>query len=1153
VLKVDKVGVNDNFFELGGHSLLAMRVTARLREAFDIELPLRAVFETPTLAELAAQVDGLRQEASGMALPPLRARARPAALALSFAQERLWLLEQIEGLGTAYNIPVVIGLHGGLEIAALEQSLAEVVRRHEVLRTRFGRVDGEPVQVIDAAVELRLAVEDLSGVTARRRPAAVRRRLAAIVGTPFDLEGGPLLRAVLLRLSAQEHVAIVVMHHIVSDGWSLGILLREIATLYGARVAGRPSPLPELAVQYADYALWQREWLSGAALARQVGYWKERLAGAPSAIDLPFDRPRPAVQSFRGGARRFALSAVVTRKLGELARAERATLFMVLLAAFQVVLSRWSGQQDIVVGTPIAGRTQRQSEELIGLFVNTLALRTDLRGDPTFRALLGRVKEVSLGAYAHQELPFEKLVEELQPVRDLSRQPIFQVLFALQNVPRERLELPGLMLRQMAAEHVTAKFDLSLHMVETQATLRGAVEYAADLFDGGTIDRLVGHLTTLLEGIAADADLRLSALPLLGEAERHRLLVDWNDTAAAYASDKCLHDLFAAQAKRTPDAVAVIDEARHLSYGELDRRANQLAHQLRSLGVGPEVIVGLCVERSLDMVVGLLGILKAGGAYLPLDPNYPPERLAYMMADARAAVLVTQASLLEQLPRCDARLVRLDADWAEIARQPDVMPASDACAENLAYVIYTSGSTGRPKGVTVTHACVARLLDATVALFEFSRADIWTLFHSVAFDFSVWELWGALAHGGRLVIVPYWVGRAPDKFCDLLSYEGVTVLNQTPSAFAQLMRVDEESRPALALRLVIFGGEALNVGELRPWLSRHGDSQPQLVNMYGITETCVHVTHRTIRLDDADGVARSVIGRQLSDMSVYVLDQDMRLVPIGVTGELYIGGAGLARGYLGRAGLTAERFVPNPFGDGERLYRTGDLARWRADGELEFLGRLDHQVKLRGYRIELGEVEAVLRRHADVKDAAVVVREERGEKRLVAYVEGYSAAPPDAGGLRAHLKQSLPDYMMPAIFVALDALPLTPSGKLDRKALPALQGRSEIADCAPPRTPVEELLAGIWAEVLKVEKVDVNENFFDLGGHSILMMQVLHRAKRELDPTLNMVDLFKYPTINELAGYVGRRDVDALDFDEMEDRARLGRLARAHRASRVMS
>ncbi|MBV8816907.1 MAG: amino acid adenylation domain-containing protein, partial [Acidobacteriaceae bacterium] len=811
--------------------------------------------------------------------------------------------------------------------------------------------------------------------------------------------------------------------------------------LYAAFSQDRPSPLPALPVQYADYAIWQRDWLQGEALERQLGYWRERLSGAPAALDLPTDRPRAAVQSFRGATQLIELSTELTKALSGLARAEGATLFMVLLAAFQVVLSRWSGQRDVVVGTPMAGRTHRATEGLIGSFVNTLALRTDLSGDPTFRSLLGQVRETALGAYAHQDLPFEKLVAQLQPVRDLSRQPIFQVLFALQNVPVESLQLPQLELRRVDSRRsTTAQVDLSLQLSEGPSGLRGYFQYATDLFDGSTIERLGGHFSTVLEGIVATPDARVSELPLLREAERHQLLTEWNATAADYPRDKCVHELFAEQAARTPDAVALIYEEIALTYGELDRRANQLGNHLQKLGVGPEVIVGLCVERSPEMVVGLLGIMKAGGAYLPLDPNYPAERLAYMLSDARTPVVLTQAHLLDQLPVHEASVVQIDADWPVISTHPATAPANSIVPENLAYVIYTSGSTGKPKGVMVAHACVARLLSATEAWFNFSSQDIWALFHSYAFDFSVWEIWGAFAYGGRIVVVPSSISRAPDAFYALLCREGITVLNQTPSAFDGLSRIDLLENTPTKLRLVIFGGEALSLRSLRPWFERHGDECPRLVNMYGITEATVHVTYRPLGKEDLTLAADSLIGKSIPDLRIYILDDVFEPKPIGVSGELYVGGAGLARGYLGRGGLTGERFVPSPYGDGERLYRTGDLARWRADGELEYLGRIDHQVKIRGYRIELGEIEAGLVEHPNVGQAIVVAREDvPGDKRLVAYVVP-SGEGVEASKLRAHLQRSLPEYMVPSAFVLVDALPLTPNGKIDRRALPAPEG-----------------------------------------------------------------------------------------------------------------
>jgi amino acid adenylation domain-containing protein len=1157
------VGINDDFFKIGGHSLLAAQLAARLPEAIGVELPVEQIFRTPTVAALALWVEAGQQ--AGMQIPSIAPALRDGPLPLSYSQERIWFIHQLNPRSTAYHVPRAIGIEGNLDADVLDRAFTEIVRRHEILRTTFPAVDGRPVQVIHAPYAFHIPAVDLGHVAPQERPRAVREYWHTKGQHPFDLENGPLLRVDLLRFDEREHYLVIVEHHLIHDGWAHQVLLGELMILYKAFSQGHPSPLPALPIQFADFASWQRQWLEGPTGDAQLSYWKQQLAGEPPVLRLPLDNPRSAVQATAGDQEFVTIPGALAEQLRTLAQREGVTFFMVLFAALVILLGRYAQSTDVWVGSGFANRRRKELESLLGMVVNTVVLRADLSGNPTVREVLARVRDVCLAAYAHQDVPFEKVVQALGPKRSLSYSPLFQVMFSFHDAPAPRFQIPGLKLNEGGLRATSAKFDLNIvafpwaeqrvgsDASDTSKSIAVSWEYAKDLFERTTILRMSRHYQAILEEMVADPDRRISALPPPTDAEVKQLLANGTGVGADCRSYRCLHDVFDACAERTPDAVAVVFEDRWLSYGELARRSNALANYLRTLGVGPEIVVGLCLERSLELIVGLLGILKAGGAYLPLDPADPPGRLDHTLSDANARMVLTQSSLVDRLPTDRLRTVALDSAWDTIYRQPASRPITETCPQNLAYVIYTSGSTGRPKGVTVTHACVARLLDATVALFEPSRADIWTLFHSVAFDFSVWELWGALAHGGRLVIVPYWVSRAPDKFCDLLSYEGVTVLNQTPSAFAQLMRVEEESRPELALRLVIFGGETLNVGELRPWLSRHGDSRPQLVNMYGITETCVHVTHRTIRLDDADGVARFAIGRQLSDLSAYVLDQDMRLVPTGVAGELYVGGAGLARGYLGRAALTAERFVPNPFGNGDRLYRSGDLARGRADGELEFLGRLDHQVKIRGYRIELGEVEAALRQRAGIKDAAVVVREERGEKRLVAYVEGHGAALPEAGTLRAHLKQNLPDYMVPAVFVALDALPLTLSGKVDRNALPAPEEPSEIAGCAAPRTPAEELLAGIWAEVLKVEKVGVNDNFFELGGHSILMMHVLHRAKRELDPTLNIVDLFKYPTINELAGHISRQDVDGLDFGEMDDRARLGRLARAHRASRVTS
>jgi len=764
------------------------------------------------------------------------------------------------------------------------------------------------------------------------------------------------------------------MHHIVSDGWSTGVLAREVGILYAAYVAGRPSPLPALPVQYADYALWQREWLQGDVLDKQVSYWKQKLSGAPAVLELPTDRPRPVAQSFRGSRQSFTVPASLAGRLGALARSERATLFMVLLAAYQVLLSRWSGQQDVVVGTAIAGRTRPETEGLIGFFVNTLTLRTELSGDPSIRELLGRVRETTLGAYAHQDLPFEKLVEVLQPVRDLSRHPVFQVMLVLQNQPQEELDLPGLRASWFDREHVTSKLDLSLEVVEAQGDLRCFFEYATDLFDGSTIERMAGHFQILLEGIVADPMQRLSELSLLPARERHQLLVEWNATSAAYPHDKCLHELFAEQAARTPEAVAVVYEDRELSYGELDKRSNQLAHHLRSRGVGPETIVGILVERSPEMVVGLLGILKAGGAYLPLDPSYPGDRLAYMFDDAGARVLVTQEHLQRLLPSAGGEVVRLDADWSEIGRHPSDALSGGTVPGNLAYVLYTSGSTGKPEGVMVRHQALINLLTSMRREISFEGGKTVLAATELSSDIAALELYGPLFAGGCVAVADQATARDGHRLAAYMQRTGAGIIQATPSTWRLLLESGWRGEDVE----VLSGGEALPADLLTGLTAR----SQAVWNHYGPTETTVWST--ACRLQPGQAVT---IGRPTGNTRVYVLDDRLEPVPVGVGGELYVGGVGLARGYLGRAGLTAERFVPSPFGDGERLYRTGDVVRWRADGTLEYLGRADHQVKVRGYRIELGEIETALREHAGVRDVVVVARKDvAGDKRLVAYV-----------------------------------------------------------------------------------------------------------------------------------------------------------------------
>ncbi len=1128
----------------------------------------RSELSTDKLLLLEKRLKGKYTPASAPQVIPRR--SNEGSTPLSFAQQRLWFIEQMETGNAFYNVPVAVRLKGALNVHALKQTFTEIIRRHESLRTNFVTVDGQPVQNIDVARPAHLPVLDLRALEVAQRDAEALRLTAAEMLKPFDLTCDPLLRTTLLRLGDDEHIALLTMHHIASDGWSMGVLIQEVVTLYKAFSAGETSPLAELPIQYADYAAWQREWLTGEVLQGQLNYWKQQLQGAPPVLEIPTDRTRPAVQTHQGAVAVHSLGGQLSEQLNALCQKEGVTLYMLLLAAFQTLLYRYSGQTDILVGTPIAGRTQVETEGLIGFFVNTLVLRSDLSGNPTFKEFLQRVREVVLGAYANQDIPFEKLVEELAPERSRSHNPLVQVVFTLQNSPLSTLEMPGLTLSPVGGENRTAKFDLTLGIVENPEGINAALDYSTDLFDEATAQRMLSHFHNLLDAICAQPETCVQDISLLSPEESRHLLQDFNPKAGALPASKCLHHLFEAQAALSPHAIALSFYTDHHSYGELNDRANVLARHLRSLGVGPESRVGVLCDSALDLLTAILGILKAGAAYVPLDPTYPAERISFMLEDAKAQVIVTQESLVQSglteqsnttlvlwqnLPTTEGEMVvSLDGNLLVASSGEDFSPEEvGVTPQNAAYVIYTSGSTGKPKGVVVTHENVSRLLEVTRADFEFDSSDVWTLFHSICFDFSVWELWGALTHGARLVLVPYLIGRAPDAFYELLIKEGVTVLNQTPSAFRQLMKVDEAAGEELALRVVIFGGEALEMSMLKNWFERHGDEHPRLVNMYGITETTVHVTYRELKARDTDG--GSVIGGPLGDLELYVLDGQMQPVPEGVSGELYVGGGGVARGYLGKAELTAQRFVPHPYCDreGARLYRTGDVARRRADGELEYLGRLDEQVKIRGFRIELGEIETVLGQQDGVQEAVVITQGGPTDQRLVAYLmpdlkrgavlrrllqdeTRYQDASQEwieeqgewrhwyreaemISDVQQHLREKLPPYMMPSSFVLVSEWPLTSNGKLDKKALAEVnKGRGgDEKSYVAPRTPVEEIIAGIFSEVLSVERVGIYDHFFDLGGHSLLVTLVVSRLREAFHVELPFRTVFDSPTVVDLS------------------------------------
>ncbi|HET8796788.1 MAG TPA: amino acid adenylation domain-containing protein, partial [Thermoanaerobaculia bacterium] len=1097
LLRVPRAGRNDDFFELGGHSLLAVQLVSRVRAALNVELPLHALFGRSRLSALAEAV----RDAGASTLGRIEIADRSKPLPLSLAQQRLWFIDQLDkAASAAYHMPAALRLIGKLNVAALQATLDRLVARHEVLRTSFLERDGMPwQQIAPEDCGFALTREDLRHLSEAERDARVARSTADEAHAPFDLGSGPLIRGRLLTLADDEHLLLITQHHIISDGWSLKIIVQEVATLYAAFCRGEADPMPPLEIQYADYAQWQRSWLQGEELARQLDYWREHLTGAPALLTLPLDRPRPELQSHAGGSIPVVLSPELTAALRAFSQTHGVTLFMTLLAAWGVLLSRLSGQADVVIGTPVANRQRREVENLIGFFVNTLALRLRFDESPSVETLLSAVKETALAAFAHQELPFEQVVEAVRPQRSLSHSPLFQTMLAFNNTSSGEgaLDLPDLQLAPALTTLVTAQHELSLNLSDGGRQLAGVLVYASDLFDHETIERWTGYFVQILESMVANPSADVEALPMLSASERRHLLYELNATERAYPKDKLIHELFEQRAAAQPDAEAVFDESESLTYAQLNARANRLAHYLRRLGVRPDDRVAICSERNLQMVVSLLAVLKAGGAYVPLDPAFPAERLRELLQDADPAVVLVQRAVQARMPAFDAPIVVLDDDatTALLAAQPSHDEAVPGLhARHLAYVIYTSGSTGTPKGVMVDHRCVNRLV-LNNPYFHVDAGDCIAHCANPAFDAATWEIWGALLNGARVLVVPAPVVMEPARLNRALYEGGVTALWLTVGLFNQY--VDQLPDAFGRLRYLLVGGDTLDPRTIRQLLA--SERRPQsVINGYGPTETTTFAITHDIREVAADAVSIP-LGKPIANTQIYILDRRGEPVPLGVEGEICIGGDGVARGYLNRPDLTAERFLRDPFREDAdaRMYRTGDRGRWRNDGTIEFLGRNDFQVKIRGFRIELGEIEARLARYPGVRDAIVLAREEAaGDKRLVAYLVAVDGEALQAADVRAALAEQLPEYMVPSAFVLLPAFPLTANGKVDRQALPAPETTSLLARAyEAPRGKTEETLAAIWTELLRVERVGRDDNFFELGGHSLLAVQLISRLR----------------------------------------------------------
>ncbi|MDJ0729785.1 MAG: amino acid adenylation domain-containing protein [Crocosphaera sp.] len=1128
VLKLEKIGINDNFFELGGHSLLGTQVISLIRENLKLEITISLLFEYPTIAQLSEQIQITEKKENFLLLPSIQPRQEQNNLPLSFAQQRLWFLNQLAPNNIAYNLSYGLQIEGLLNVRALEKSIKEIIKHHETLRTNFIDINGKPTQIINQDVNWELPIIDLQSLADEQKERESNKIVTQFIKTPFNLSQDSLFRVQLLRLNQDHHILLFNIHHIIFDGWSFGILFKELQTLYTAYYQDSVASLSPLSIQYADFSLWQKKSLSGQRLESQLNYWQQKLGGTLPTLELPTDYPRPRVQTYQGSIKAFSLSSALTAKIKLLSNKEGVSLFMTLLTAFKVLLYRYSGQEDIIIGTPIAGRNRREIEALIGFFVNTLALRSDLSDNPSFRELLSRVKRVCLEAYNHQDVPFEQLVEVLQPERDLSHTPIFQVMFALQNTPMEGLQLPDLSVTPFKPSLEIAQFDLTLSMEEDNGNLTGEWEYNTDLFASSTIERISEHFQILLSGILANPEQTIGELPILSQDETYQIVTEWNQTKISYPQDKLIHQLFEEQVEKTPDAVAVIFENQQLTYKELNQKANQLANYLKKLGVNTEQFVGLYLEPSLLRVVGLLAIFKVGGIYLPLDPVYPQERLKFIIEDSGTSILLTQTFLANKLLIDSLAIINIDRDWINISQESKNNPNICVKVYNLAYVIYTSGSTGIPKGVLIEHQALLFHCQNIIRHYNLNSSDRILQFASISFDVSLEQILPTLAVGATLIINDDNL-LTPSDFSQRLIHFGLTVVDIPPVFLTQWLQFLNQNNSLISnhkLRLIISGGEILSKETVKIW-AKSCLKNIQLINAYGPTEATITTTTFSLPRDSKliENYKNIPIGRPLPNRKIYILDSQKNPVPVGVAGELYIGGESLARGYLHQVELTDEKFIFYTL-DNSKLSKTGDLARYLPDGNIEFLGRIDNQVKIRGFRIELGEIENLLNKYSKIKDSKVITaKDSTGNKILVAYLiansnnqeiddKNFTSL---LSQVHQYLKQKLPDYMIPTAFMVLESFPLTPNGKIDYRAFPEPDFSVSQTNYVPPRTPTEEIIAKVWSQVLNIKKIGIDDNFFMLGGHSLLATQVISRIRENLKQEIPLRLLFEYPTIAQLS------------------------------------